>query len=85
MIPIKMIKKILKISLVIALFGSTVFAQRNCGTMDYLDHQLQSDPALQQRMNEIEDSFYKSMLNGHRWGWHQIAFLLCPACERKAN
>ncbi len=50
-----MIKKILKISLVIALFGSTVFAQRNCGTMDYLDQQLQSDPALQQRMNEIEE------------------------------
>jgi hypothetical protein len=50
-----MIKKILKISLVIAFFGSTVFAQRNCGTMDYLEQQLQSDPALQQRMNEIEE------------------------------
>ncbi len=35
--------------------------------------------------NEIEDSFYKSMLNGHRWGWHQTSFLLCPACERKAG
>ena len=35
--------------------------------------------------NEIEDSFYKSMLNGHRWGWHQTPFLLCPACDRKAG
>jgi hypothetical protein len=35
--------------------------------------------------NEIEDSFYKSMLNGHRWGWHQTSFLLCPACERKVG
>jgi hypothetical protein len=35
--------------------------------------------------NEIEDSFYKSMLNGHRWGWHQTSFLLCPACDREAN
>ena len=35
--------------------------------------------------NEIEDSFYKSMLNGHRWGWHQTPFMLCPACDRKAG
>jgi len=35
--------------------------------------------------NEIQDSFYKSMLNGHRWGWHQTSFLLCPACERKVG
>jgi hypothetical protein len=35
--------------------------------------------------NEIEDSFYKSMLNGHRWGWHQTPFMLCPACDRNAG
>ncbi len=35
--------------------------------------------------NEIEDSFYKSMLNGHRWGWHQTPFLLCPACDRNVG
>ena len=32
----------------------------------------------------IEDTFLRSMLNGHRWGWHQTAFLMCPACERQA-
>jgi hypothetical protein len=31
--------------------------------------------------NEIQDSFLKTMLNGHRWGWHQIAYMGCPACE----
>lgn len=35
--------------------------------------------------NEIEDSFYRSMLNGHRWGWHQEPFMLCPACDRKVG
>jgi hypothetical protein len=35
--------------------------------------------------NEIEDSFYKSMLNGHRWGWHQTPFMLCPACDRNVG
>lgn len=32
--------------------------------------------------NEIADPFLKSMLNGHRWGWHQDLFMMCPACER---
>jgi hypothetical protein len=32
----------------------------------------------------IEDRFLRSMLNGHRWGWHQTAFMMCPACERQA-
>jgi 2-keto-3-deoxy-galactonokinase len=35
--------------------------------------------------NEIEDSHLKTMLNGHRWGWHQTPFLQCPACERKVG
>ena len=35
--------------------------------------------------NEIEDSFLKAMLNGHRWGWHQTSSIHCPACERKAG
>ena len=35
--------------------------------------------------NEIQDSFFKTMLNGHRWGWHQVSYSYCPACERKAN
>jgi hypothetical protein len=35
--------------------------------------------------NEIEDTHLKTMLNGHRWGWHQTPFTQCPACERKAG
>ncbi|MEY4594116.1 MAG: hypothetical protein RIQ47_526 [Bacteroidota bacterium] len=36
-------------------FGPQAFANRNCGTMDHLNQQLQADPTLQQKMQDIEN------------------------------
>lgn len=56
-------KKILKFTLVLALFASASYAQRNCGTMDHLHQQLMDDPAMQQRMDEIETHTQNYILN----------------------
>ncbi|MFN5712154.1 MAG: M43 family zinc metalloprotease [Bacteroidota bacterium] len=56
-------KKILKLTLVLALSATASYAQRNCGTMDHLHQQLTDDPTMQQRMDEIETHTQNYILN----------------------
>jgi hypothetical protein len=56
-------KKILKLTLVLALSATASYAQRNCGTMDHLHQQLTDDPTMQQRMDEIEAHTQNYILN----------------------
>lgn len=45
-----------KLLFIASMFGATqLFAQRNCGTMDYLNAQIQQNPQLLQRMQDIEN------------------------------
>ena len=43
---------------------STLYAQRQCGTMEHHEHLLQQDPAAQQRMDKIEDFTQSFIANG---------------------
>jgi hypothetical protein len=40
-------------------FTAKVQAQRNCGTMDYLQQQMNADPTLQLRMENYEQALQK--------------------------
>ncbi len=42
------------LSLIFLFLSPSLHAQRNCGTMDVLEQQLQQDPDLQRRMDQIE-------------------------------
>ncbi|MBX7180827.1 MAG: T9SS type A sorting domain-containing protein [Bacteroidia bacterium] len=50
------VKKLLVASILSVLSTTAVWAQqvRNCGTMEYLEYQMQNDPALSEKMQEIE-------------------------------
>ncbi len=50
-----MLKNTLYLLAFLLLAATSVSAQRNCGAMEVLDRQLQADPAMQERMNAIED------------------------------
>ncbi len=50
-----MLRKFLPILGALLLTATLASAQRNCGTMEVLDRQLREDPAMQERMNAIEN------------------------------
>lgn len=50
-----MLRKILPIFSALLLTATLASAQRNCGAMEVLDRQLREDPAMQERMNAIEN------------------------------
>lgn len=50
-----MLRKFLPVLGALLLTASLASAQRNCGAMEVLDRQLQADPAMQERMNAIEN------------------------------
>jgi hypothetical protein len=69
-------KKIfLPIIILSVLMLSNSFAQRNCGSMNYLQQQLQDDPSLSIRMNKIEQHTNNFIANG---GKHAKAIINIP-------
>lgn len=60
-------RKSLLLSAITLLMATSAWSQRNCGTMDYLQMQLQQDPTLAQRMQAIE-TFTQNYVANHPSG-----------------
>src|SRR5258706_9080957 len=60
-------RKLLLIITVISMTVTSAWSQRSCGTMEHLQMQLQQDPSLAQRMQEIE-TFTENYISNHPSG-----------------
>jgi hypothetical protein len=56
----------LSFTLLFVLFSISLFAQRNCGTMEYLEMQQENDPERMERLKEIEQHTAKVLSNPTR-------------------
>src|SRR5690349_1369278 len=60
-------RKFVLLVAVIHMVATSAWSQRNCGTMDHLQMQLQQDPSLAKRMQEIE-TFTQNYIVNHPSG-----------------
>jgi len=58
-----MMKKLLTLTFIGLLIGPWAFAQRNCHSMEHLEHLMEQDPGMQERMHAVEEHTNRFIAN----------------------